>query len=73
MKFDTVIKIWIAIAKNGTIQLFSKYPTRGKQSWIGEHYINSIVYSNIVSMVKNSSLCWNSDPEYLELSFNAVD
>lgn len=66
---DDYIKIWIAIAKNNDIQIFKNYPTKGKTSWIGEFYINSIVYENIKELIKNSSLDWNSEPEYLELSF----
>lgn len=63
------IPVWIAIAKDESVQLFTKEPKRGKTSWIGEYYINSIIYDSIVEMVENSSLTWASEPEFLELSF----
>ena len=63
------IPVWIAIAKNESIQIFTKEPKRGKESWLGEYYINSIIHESIKDMVKNSSLTWASEPEFLELSF----
>ena len=63
------IEIWVAISKNNTIQLFSKLPIRGNACWIGENYINSIIYDSIKDMIKNSTLSWNSEPEFLELSY----
>ncbi|MCH5167449.1 MAG: hypothetical protein J1F35_06090 [Erysipelotrichales bacterium] len=63
------IPVWIAIAKNEAIQIFTKEPKRGKSSWRGEYYINSIIYESIKEMVNNSSLTWASEPEFLELSF----
>ena len=63
------IQIWIAIAKNNKIQMFTKCPKRGKTSWIGEYYINSMVYNSIKDMIKNSSMNWNCEPEFLELAF----
>lgn len=67
------IQIWVAIAKNGTIQLFSKIPKRGKTCWIGEVYINSMIYQSIEKMIRNSSLSWASEPEFLELSYKSVE
>ena len=65
------IKIWVAIAKDNTIQMFTKIPKRGKNSWIGECYINSAIYKSITNIIKNSTLSWSSEPEYLELAYVA--
>lgn len=63
------IKVWIAITKDGKLQMFSNVPKRGKESWIGNFYVNSLIYENIKDMINNSSLSWASEPEFLELSY----
>lgn len=70
---NTPIKIWIGISKNNKIQIFSKIPKRGKECWLGDFYVNSIIYNSIKDMIKNSTLSWRDEPEYLELSYQKVD
>lgn len=62
------IAVWLAINKNGDLQLFSECPTRGKISWVGKNYINSMIYGAVLELVKNSTLSWESEPEFLEFS-----
>lgn len=66
---NMTIGVWLAIAKDGELQLFTEEPVRGKHSWIGNPYINSVVFKTVQQMIANSSMSWHSDPEYIELMF----
>ena len=64
------IGVWVTIAKNGTIQLFTGIePKRGEKSWIGTFYINSLIYKTVKDLVKNTPLSWKSEPEFLEFTY----
>lgn len=63
------LSIWVAISKNNTLLLFSEEPKRSSDDvnfeWVGNLYLNSMIYEQIERMIKQSDLNHNSDPEQL--------
>lgn len=41
------ITIWVAIAKDGYLMLFTDKPMQTNTSWEGNHYVNSVLYENV--------------------------
>lgn len=67
-------KIWLAVNKNGFINLFSGEPVRyeEEQKWMGKlPYINSVVYSQLAKIAVNNGITWESDPLEFEIQYAA--
>lgn len=57
------LTIWIAISKSGQVLLFTDEPVRKNDVWIGSYYVNSAVYENVLTLVHNTSMTFENDPE----------
>lgn len=69
---NNVIDIWIGVNKDKSFSMFTSIPTRGKSCWVGHNYINSIIRKNIEQLVSNSSMAWNSEPEFIQLTLKQM-
>lgn len=63
------LSVWVAISKNNTLLLFSEEPKRSSDDvnfeWVGNLYLNSMIYEQIERMIKQSDMKHTSDPEQL--------
>lgn len=63
------LSVWVAIAKNNTLLLFSEEPKRSSDDanfeWVGNLYLNSMIYEQIERMIKQSEMKHTSDSEQL--------
>lgn len=65
-KENTKIKVWFAKNTDGMLLLFTSEPTRISDSWIGDFYVNSVVYNDIKSMIDGTSFSNADDAQYIE-------
>lgn len=59
-------KIYIAVNKDNKPFMFVDEPTRTETSWKGNFYVNSVIYAQVVEMVKMSGMTHASEPEMIE-------
>lgn len=63
------LSVWVAISKNNTLLLFSEEPKRSSDDvnfeWVGNLYLNSMIYEQIERMIKQSDMKHTSDSEQL--------
>lgn len=59
-------KIYIAVNKDNKPFMFVDEPTRTETSWKGNFYVNSVIYAQVVEMVKMSGMTHTSEPEMIE-------
>lgn len=57
------VSIWVAVAKDGYLMLFTDKPTRTNTSWKGNHYVNSVLYGNVKNLIGGSNMTFESEPE----------
>jgi hypothetical protein len=57
------ITIWVAIAKDGYLMLFTDKPTRTNTSWEGNYYVNSVLYGNVKNLIGGSNMTFETEPE----------
>lgn len=57
------VSIWVAVAKDGHLMLFTNKPTRTNTSWKGNHYVNSVLYENVKNLMGGSNMTFESEPE----------
>lgn len=57
------ITIWVAIAKDGMVMMFTSKPEKTSNSWKGNHYVNSILYENIKKLIGGSNMSFETEPE----------
>ena len=64
-------KIYIAVSKAGMPLMFiDEERKRTDTSWIGNYYVNSVIYEQVCSLVKQVNMSFENDPELIE--FQAV-
>ena len=66
---QTVLKLYIAVSKSGLLMMFLDKPVRQGNTWVGRHYVNSIVQKEIEEMINGCDLSFEREPEYLEMQF----
>lgn len=64
------IPIWVTKDKAGNMQMFTSKPIKGDQCWYGDFYVNSMIYQHIKPMIDQSTMTFDSEPEFLELSIS---
>lgn len=57
------ITIWVAIAKDGMVMMFTDKPTKTTNSWTGKYYVNSVLYENIKKLIGGSNMTFDNEPE----------
>ena len=71
------LSVWVAIAKNNTILLFSEEPKRSSDDtnfkWVGNLYLNSMIYEQIERLVKQSEMKHTSGPEQLIFTIKSTN
>lgn len=60
------IGVWFAKNKDGKLFLFTSEPKLNKDKWVGNFYVNSLIYENIQSMLNGSNYSFEDGPQYLE-------
>lgn len=64
-------KIYVVVNKAGMPLMFiDEEPKRTKTSWTGNHYVNSVIYEQVCSLVKQVGMTFENDPELIE--FQAI-
>lgn len=61
-------RIFIVVNKENKPLMFVDEPTRTETTWTGNHYVNSVLYKDVVSLVKQANLNFNCDPEIIEFN-----
>lgn len=67
------ICIWIGVNKNGFVGLHLEEPTKNIQlgKWqSNKPFCNSIIQNQIENLVKQAQLNWESEPEYIEITYD---
>lgn len=67
------ITIWVAIAKDGLLMLFTDKPTRTNTSWKGNYYVNSVLYDNVRKLIGGSNMGFENDPEPITFTIEKED
>ena len=49
--------------------MFLDKPVRQGNTWVGRHYVNSIVQKEIEEMINGCDFSFEREPEYLEMQF----
>ena len=68
---ETELSVWVALSKENKVILFTDEPHKSSEEetnnfeWIGNLYINSIMYNQIERMIKQSDMTHQSEPEQL--------
>lgn len=57
------ISIWIAIQPDNKPYMFVDEPIKENGKWVGNYYVNSILYTQIVALVKQTDMTVDSDPQ----------
>lgn len=69
MSTNKELSVWVTISKNNEILLFSSEPHKSSTDtnfeWIGNLYLNCIMYEQIERMIKQSDMTHQSEPEQL--------
>ena len=66
---QTVLKLYIAVSKNGLLMMFLDKPLRQGNTWVGRYYVNSAAQKEIEEIIKNCDFTFDREPEYLEMQF----
>lgn len=64
-----VLKLYIAVSKNGLLMMFLDKPVRKGDTWVGKYYVNSVAQKEIEEIIKNCDFTFDREPEYLEMQF----
>lgn len=64
-----VLIVWFGVNKNGKVRMFLDEPTRDNDLniWIGKNFCNSVIQNQLETMVKGTSLSWESDAQVIQL------
>lgn len=59
------LTIWVAVNKNSFVNLFINEPQRNNDTckWVGDFFINSLLYNQFKDMVEKSNMNWLNEPE----------
>ncbi len=60
------IGVWFTKSKDGTLLLFVDEPKKDNGKWVGNYYVNSLIYNNLANMLKKSSYSFNDEAQYIE-------
>lgn len=67
MKTESV-SLWMAVNKNGRMNMFLTNPIRRENKWEGHIFINSIIYKQLLDLCKQADFNWNNEPEFFEIT-----
>ena len=69
-RYNNSMTVWFAINKNGKVRMFINEPTRNTELgiWDGDMFCNSLIQKQLESMVKGTTLSWDSDAQAIQLS-----
>lgn len=67
---DKQFIVWFGINKNGKVRMFLDEPVRDDdlKIWVGKNFCDSVIQKQLESMVKGTTLSWESDAQVIQLS-----
>lgn len=60
--------IYFGVNKNGKLRMFTEDPIRKDGYWIGKYYVNSVIYSQLLDVIKNTKLSWEDDSQCIQIT-----
>lgn len=60
------ISIWFAKSKDGQLLMFTSEPRKTVTSWVGNFYVNSVIYENLKNMLNGTSFSFDDEPQFIQ-------
>ena len=67
---DKQFIVWFGINGSGKVRMFLDEPVRDDdlKIWVGKNFCNSVIQKQLETMVKGTTLSWESDAQVIQLS-----
>lgn len=65
---DNKIQVWFAKNKNEHLVMFTSEPIREGEKWVGDYYLNSVVYNVLSQMLEKTPYSFDDDAQYIEFT-----